>query len=566
MRSIFLFCASVFALSPLSAFAQSQDGRPELRLELAPRDGNADGIIDRLGVRIFVADAAGGFRLATMANNVDTSASRISDLRFLADGAEAVVQVTDVTEDPSNATRRWRVEGAKAPVTISYDLTIDPDREPLALPQYELRTGAAGMSGAAIAFLILPDDQKAREVEVSWNLDDMPAETVGISSIGIGRARSHRALRSSEIASTYYMAGAPKLFRSDGFFGALQGDLAFDGLDLMQWAKQLHSYYADFFQYKPEIFGVFGRTNALNPGSGIGLTDSFAFTFNDTISREGLQGLLAHEMLHAWVRSLGDTMDSANGLGSSWFGEGLAVHYQRLLPRRAGLIDDAAFLRDLNETAARYYTNKLIGTPNDEIAAGFWRDTRIRVLPYDRGSLYFAKVDADIRAISGGTRSLDDLVRRMLAERRAGRAMDLALWERLLLAELGDEGLNEFREMLGGKTIVPPPDAFGSEFARVRRPLKRFDLGFDPEVLVSESRIVRGLKPGSNAAKAGLRNGDVILNRFPQDSMQADQQAVLKLNVLRDGRSQELTYLPRGEVVYAYQWIDMGSGGGPRGQ
>ena len=32
------------------------------------------------------------------------------------------------------------------------------------------------------------------------------------------------------------------------------------------------------------------------------------------------------------------------------------------------------FLKDLNETAARYYTNIKIATPNSEIPAGFWRD------------------------------------------------------------------------------------------------------------------------------------------------------------------------------------------------
>ena len=90
-------------------------------------------------------------------------------------------------------------------------------------------------------------------------------------------------------------------------------------------------------------------------------------------------------------------------------------------------LDSQAFLDDLNSTAARYYTNVLIDTPNEEIPDGFWKDTRIRVLPYDRGSLYFAKLDAEIRAASEGKRSLDDIVRRMLAERRAGKPMDITL-------------------------------------------------------------------------------------------------------------------------------------------
>lgn len=539
-----------FAATP--ALAQE---RGSIDVGLAPADTDADGIIDQLAVRIGITGLSEGFRLKTVANNVVTSAPDMSELVFAREGEVLAFTVRDEEEDPSNAVRRWSVDTGSGPLTVSYTLSIDPDREELALPQYELRTGPSGFSGAGLAFLVLPEDERPRDVRVRWDLSALAEGAVGVSSLGVGEARSAEAMQSADLASSYFMAGEPGLFRDAGFFAAWQGDFAFEGRELMGWAAELHHFYGDFFDQAPDSFGMFGRTNSLNPGSGIGLTDSFAFTFDESSSQDDLKGLLAHEMLHAWVRSLGSPEDAASGLASSWFGEGLAVHYQRLLPWRAGLIDDAAFLRDLNDTAARYYTNALIATPNAEIPAGFWRDTRIRVLPYDRGSLYFAKLDADIRAASGGARSLDDIVRAMLAERRAGRPMDAALWERLLRAELGEAGIAEFRAMLGGAVVVPPADAFGPCFTRVQKPLRRFDLGFDPDVLVSAERVVRGLKPGSSAAKAGLRNGDRILNRFPQDAMQADQQATLTLDIERNGAARALTYLPRGESVPAYQWI-----------
>ena len=74
----------------------------------------------------------------------------------------------------------------------------------------------------------------------------------------------------------------------------------------------------------------------------------------------------------------------------------------------------------------------------------------------------------------GQSRSLDDLVRAMLAERRAGRPMDRALFERLLHAELGDDGLAGLEAMLAGDTVLPSPDAFGPCFTRVTRPLRVF--------------------------------------------------------------------------------------------
>lgn len=541
----------------LPAGVQAKGDAPDLSIALAPvADG--EGALTRLAVAIrFEAPPEGDVlaRMAITANTVPTSAGDLEGLVFSDSMGVLAVRSTDSASDGDNAERHWTaLRPVSGPVTVAYRVRIDPERPEMALPQYELRAENGGFSGVGNAFLILPDDTRARDVTVHWDLRRAGGDARAVSSLGPGEAVGSHPLTPAQIASGYYMAGRIGLYARDTFFGAWQGQFGFEGDDLMDWAARLQHFYGIFFDQVPASFGVFARTNTLNPGSGIGLTDSFAFTFGPKTPIKDLESLLAHEMVHAWINSLSGTMDAPGGLGLSWFGEGLAVHYQRLLPYRAGLISRADFLEDLNATAARYYTNSQIATPNSRIADGFWKDTRIRVLPYDRGSLYFAKVDAEIREASGGARSLDDIVRQMLAERRKGHAMDLALWKRLLGEQLGKEGLVEFDAMLSGETVVVPSDAFGPGLERFEKPLRRFDLGFDPLVLVSKERTVRGLKPGSEAEKAGLRNGDRILNRFPQDAMQADQAARLTLQVEREGRRLELTYLPRGETVEAYQW------------
>jgi len=496
-------------------------------------------------------------RLALLANTVVTSGSTIKSLTMSDRLGLIAERIEDVEEDGSNRTRRWkaprRVEGA---VTIAYRVPIDPAAPYASLPQYEMRSELGAFSAAGNAFLILPDDKVRRKASVTWDFTAYGQSGNGASSLGVGDAGSHEAIPAAELAHMYYMGGRPGLYRSDkdGFFAAWQGMPPFQMAPLMNWAADLHRSYGTFFGYLPPRFGVFGRTNVRNPGSGIGLSDSFAFTFNETSKPEDLRSLLAHEMLHAWVNSLDASMDEAGGLDRSWFGEGLAVHYQRLLPYRAKLMSPADFLADLNETAGRYYTNIKINVPNAEIPAGFWRDTRIRVLPYDRGSLYFAATDAAIRKASNGARSLDDLVRSMLAERRAGRPMDEALYRRLLRADLGDQGIADFEAMLRGSIVLPPSDAFGAQFRRVEKPLRRFDLGFDPASLLARPKVVRGLVPGSAAALAGLREGDEILNSFSQDGLQGDQQAFLSLEIKREGQVVKLRYQPRGETVSAYQW------------
>ena len=86
------------------------------------------------------------------------------------------------------------------------------------------------------------------------------------------------------------------------------------------------------------------------------------------------------------------------------------------------------------------------------------------------------------------------------------------------------------------------------------RPLRRYELGFEPAVLAEPKRIVRGLIAGSAAAAAGLRDGDEIVDPVPQDAIQGEQNESLNLRIRRAGQIFPLTYLPRGEVVDAWQW------------
>jgi hypothetical protein len=542
--------------------ASTSSGPPTLAITLAPAAPDAQAHIPAIDITVVIADVhaqAGAplLRLPTKANTVVTSADDITGLVATDTFGPLALTSKDRDEDGPNTVRVWSVSRAtEGAVTIRYHVAIDAGRAPLVAPQYELRTEAGTVSGAANSFVLLPADAVPRRVRVRWDLDRMGTGATAASSLGLGDVVASAPLTPERLGSVYYMAGRPGVYRDPvgGFFGVWQGTPAFDAAATMRWAGQLHGYYGKFFGYMPPSFGVFARTNAGNPGSGIGLVDSFAFTFGPTSTAEQMRTLLAHEMLHAWVNSLDGSMDAANGLDAAWFGEGLAVYYQRTLPYRAGLISAQAFLDDLNETAGRYYTNAMIAAPNAEIAAGFWRDTRIRVLPYDRGSLYFASVDAAIRRQSGGKRSLDDVVRAMLAARQRGEAMTLAMWRRMLAAELGMPGIVAFDAMLAGGTVLPPSDAFGPCFTRTTARLRRWQLGFDPASLAASPKIVRGLIPGSSAALAGLRNGDRVTASFPQDGPQGDQHAILTVKIERGGVPIEIRYLPRGELVDVWQW------------
>ncbi len=140
---------------------------------------------------------------------------------------------------------------------------------------------------------------------------------------------------------------------------------------------------------------------------------------------------------------------------TQWFTEGTAVFYQRVLPLRAGLLSPQRFLEDLNKSATRYYINSRISAPNEEIGKRFWEDTRIRVLPYDRGSFYFAVVNAQIRKASAGKRSLDDLILDLVRRERRGQAFDGAAWAAMVEKEVGPPGKATYDAMLAGAVMLP---------------------------------------------------------------------------------------------------------------
>jgi hypothetical protein len=66
---------------------------------------------------------------------------------------------------------------------------------------------------------------------------------------------------------------------------------------------------------------------------------------------------------------------------------------------------------------------------------------------------------------------------------------------------------------------------------------------------------VENLRAGSEAAKAGLREGDRVTYTSSTEGAQRDPQQTITMQVTRGDRRFEVTYLPRESAVDGYQWI-----------
>ena len=544
------FAATLLASASLATMAQAHE-RMEVLLAPGPLAADAEqGHLD-VTLKLSGVDAAAGqplLALPVVIANTATVATTLQDLRATDAAGEVPLSYKD---DPvAIAYARHWIPGraVKGDLTVSYRAPIDntpPKRG--AGPPYQLRTEGGGLSGVGNTFILIPEGAKPYDISLRWDLSKLPGSAAtssygdGDVSLGVGPA--------GRLMSTVFMAGPMHRYPQDakgGFSAVWLGTPPFDPGPVMDWTQQLHSWMIGFFRDPSEPpYRVFLRYNPINAGGGAALTNSFLTTYGKTGSGEALKGTLAHEMIHTWT--------AVDGPGQ-WFGEGNAVFYQALLPLRAGLISADDYLADINETARRYYSNPLNNTPNDQIAPRFWEDTRVRVLPYDRGAMYFAVLDGQIRKASGGKRSVDDLVIEMVERERRGQTTGEADWLALLDKELGAAGAKTHAAMLAGGLMLPESDGFGPCFTRTTGKVRRFELGFEPKSLVGDVKTIRDLQLGSEAAKAGLRDGDVVTYGQALDALQGDPEKQLTLQVTRDGKTFPISYLPRAEEVEIYQW------------
>jgi predicted metalloprotease with PDZ domain len=91
-----------------------------------------------------------------------------------------------------------------------------------------------------------------------------------------------------------------------------------------------------------------------------------------------------------------------------------------------------------------------------------------------------------------------------------GKPHGINQWIELLQPLMGDEAMQRYQEMLSGSTILLPVEVFGAK----THYLKQVDqeiLDFGMERSSFDEGAVRGLKKGSRAEEAGLRDGDKIV-------------------------------------------------------
>lgn len=284
----------------------------------------------------------------------------------------------------------------------------------------------------------------------------------------------------------------------------------------------------------------------------------------------GFLNLVAHEYFHLWnvKRIRPDALgpfdyENENYTKLLWVAEGMTSYYEGLLLRRAGLISDKEFLdgkatmiEQLQARPGRFETSL------EEASMDAWikyyrqdeNSVNNQISYYDKGDIVSMMLDVTIRTSSGGSKSMDDVMRHLYNEFfKKGR-------------NFTPEDFQKVSEMMAGKSL----DDFFAKYVRgeaeidyagivkgiglsvnVAEPSKgRAYLGAD---LAEESGrlTIRSVPADTPAYEQGLNTGDQIVAVDGYRASQTFMQSYLgekkpndkiKLTIFRFDKLRDVTF------------------------
>jgi len=545
----------VLASPTLRAYAAPMS-KNTLVLDLTPR-------VDPTGVTgvgvSYVLDRAVGsgqsstLRFDTLEPSLVRKTDQVTRLE-VADAAGALVM--SAPERMQIGNRTWQVWEPSRPIKgrlhVSYFVPV-AQRLPLKRgPHHDLQAAGGGVSGAFVSLLLLPDLQGPVELKLRWHL---PRGQQAVSTLSVGDAQLSTDMDHLEQAS--FLAGPlqtyPTPARAEGFSMFALGESRDALIKAAVWSEK--AYEAErraFLASSKTPFRFMIRSYDGGPiASGSANVGSFLLYLPPSIPPDSQQirHLIAHEMVHAFAGGLTNTADSQG----DWYTEGLADYMSTVLPFRAHLYSLQQYQDEVNARAAQYFTNAHRAVSLKDAAAIKWTGNGAWMLPYARGALYFANLDAQLKS-RGAQVDVLHLINAMSARIEKGAPATDHTWLDLLKHEAGIWAIDDWTAMRDGKLLQPVSGAFGECLQAESIQTGLYDLGFswrDTE----QGSFVGDVEPGSHAEAAGLRPGDEVMTAVDLIAQQSSFDKPVKLDIGRNGKRFQIAYDPHSDTkVDAFRW------------
>lgn len=301
---------------------------------------------------------------------------------------------------------------------------------------------------------------------------------------------------------------------------------------------------------------------------GTGASQSFLLEYSDETpyyaDSLSLADTLAHETVHEFA--LLDEEPSGRDPSwqedqAAWYVEGVASYVGNLVGLNGKKSKRGDLLQVLQNNMQAYYTapRQVVEMDYGDVLTSYWNSTVdvVRV-SYFRGFVFLAQLDGMIWKATDGQKSIDDVILGLYRLRVEGKPNTIGDLKRMISDLVGTEAFNEaYAAFFRGDLIVPDEDCLKRHGLKLTKTeWHRFELGFETESLRAFN--VSGLIEGSNAEKAGVREGDQITKTYMLWTVEDSLDGKMKITILRDGQEMELEWVPRSdEIVDAYGWVEI---------
>jgi len=408
-----------------------------------------------------------------------------------------------------------------------------------------------------LVYPAIPQDQ-VLPISVTWK--NLPSGWVAASNLGSGAACRASRTRLVSLTNGLFVGGDFRLVEIEVHGQpvevAIRGKWDFKDQEFTDLAaKVLGEERAFWNDFAVPHYLISLLPSEETPGSyaGTALEHSFTMFMSQQAAKLDfdMKFVLAHEMFHSW--NSGQLGEVPGGEPPFWFIEGFTDYYARVLLRRAGLISLKECMQDINSAYLRYRISPVVSAKNQLVREQFYLDADLQKLAYQRGGLLAAIWDTRIRQQSQGKQSLDNA---MLDLRRGASTRQQILTESFLGNHFARfAGPNVYSDLTtyvdNGEIIPLPAAALGPCVELHEATAHAYDAGLDVEKMV-QTRVISGVKPGSAAALAGARNGQIVIERSEIRAGDPDQR--ISLTVRDNTGEKSLSYFPRGADISISQY------------
>ena len=493
-----------------------------------------------------------------------------------ATGASLPVRKTDKSS--------WAIEGAETGAAIDYDIVAD-DPGPYGA---EINSNHAFLNLAQV-LMYSPD---SRDWKASLQFTNVPPNwkfATPLASAGNGfEAPKYDALVDSPIeAGTFREAD----FDEGGGHYRVIVDAEPGDYDMNRVVADVHKIVAaatGWMQDRPFQTYVF-LYHFPNAPSGGGMEHAYstAIDVNAQLMRDDMHsfdGVTAHEFFHLWnvkrirPQSL-EPIDYSkeNYTRALWFSEGVTSTAEEIILLRAGLLDERGYLQKISEQITELQRRPAHTTQSaEESSLDAWlekyaeyRLSERSISYYNKGELLGIMLDLALRKATHDTTSLRDVFQWMNENyARKRQFFPDSAGVRTAAETVSHQDLGAFFDQYVSGTKEIPWDEFFSAVGLhvVRNVAIVADPGFVAIHNFDAPAAIVRLQPGSDAEKAGLMPGDIVLALdghpvaadFERRLRSLRPSDLIKLRVRQRGKERDLQWKvgSREEAEYELKDLD----------